>query len=183
MAVFSGKQILRAVFASGTKDTIEVIYNHKDEGEEPEYISVWVPATDPNNTELKGLRDEGWTFDRIQTASVEYYQSVKLAQRQRFEKIVGQQYIIDLKEEIAKQYEERYNQLASAETNLFQAVMSNNNNEDLLFKVKLAIFELTEVKDLKDRSLKQQIRTAKSLLQLFGLLNIVMSNSTNEQQV
>jgi hypothetical protein len=177
MAVFSGKQIVRAVFTSGQKDSIEVVYNHKDEGEEPEYISVWVPATDPTNEELKGLIEEGWTFDRIQTASVEYYQSVRTAQRQMFEKIVGEQYIIDLKASIAKEFEERYTQ----PTSILETVINNDTNEDVLFKTKLAIFEIPQVKNITDKVLKQEIRTATSLLQLFSLLNNIMKSSNNDE--
>ena len=183
MAVFSGKQIVRAVFTSSKKDVIEVVYNHKEEGEEPEYISVWVPATDPTNTELMGLREEGWTFDRIQTASVEYYESIRTAERQRFEKIVGEQYIKDLKDDIAKQFEERYAQLASSELNILQTILNNDTNDDALFKTKLAIFEIPQVKELSDRALKQEIRTAKSLLHLFSLLHNIMKSPNTDEPV
>lgn len=181
MAVFTGKQILRAIFTNNQKDTIEVVYNHNEAGQEPEYISVWLPATDPKNAELIGLKEEGWTFDKIQAASVEYYESTNNVRKQMFEKFVGEQYIRELKASVSQQYEERYAELANSELNILQTLLTNNTNEDVLFKTKLAMFEIPQVKELKDRALKQEIRTAKSLLQLFGLLDDIMKSSTNEQ--
>jgi hypothetical protein len=66
MAIFSGKQILRAVFTNNANDTIELVYNHKSDGIKPEYISIWIPATDPTNENLIALKEAGWSFERIQ---------------------------------------------------------------------------------------------------------------------
>jgi hypothetical protein len=94
-----------------------------------------------------------------------------------FEKIVGEQYIIDLKASIAKEFEERYTQ----PTSILETVINNDTNEDVLFKTKLAIFEIPQVKNITDKVLKQEIRTATSLLQLFSLLNNIMKSSNNDE--
>ena len=271
MAVFTGKQILKAVFTNNSNDTIEVIYNHKDEGEPPEYISVWVPATDPTNYELIGLKEEGWSLERIQREThahleqqkqahdarlfkmVEskvkeqleyYYQIVNEEANARIKAEVDKYYEIvnenanarikaelekyyeeaynvvneeanarikaeldryyqeadskvkqdldkyyeqieretkDTKQKIAQMYEQRYNEMLdtgpAVTTNVLQAVIDNNTDEDILFKTKLAVFDLQKVKDLKDRATKQKIRTAKSLMELFGALGPVLEES------
>jgi hypothetical protein len=59
-------------------------------------------------------------------------------------------------------------------TTIFQSVLENNSDEELLFKSKLAAFELPQIKDIKDRASKQKIRTAKSLMELFGILDLLL---------
>ncbi len=268
MAVFTGKQILRAVFTNNTNDTIEVVYNHKEDGEPPEYISVWVPATDPTNSELIGLKDEGWSFDRIQREThllleqqkqayearlykvVEskvkeqlehyykvvneevhaeanarikeevdrYYQIINEEANARIKEEVDKYYQIvneeanarvkqeldkyyqeadvkvkqnldsyyqeadqkikDARERIAQIYDSRYNEMLdtgpAVTTSILQAVLDNNTDEDVIFKTKLAIFDLQQIKDLKDRALKQKIRTAKTLAELLGALHVAL---------
>ena len=203
MAVFTGKQILRAVFTNNSNDTIEVIYNHKDEGESPEYISVWVPATDPTNYELIGLKEEGWSLERIQRETHAYLEEQKQAhdarmykmveskvkeQLEYYYKVVNEEVnarlgveLEDTKQKIAQMYEQRYNEMLdtgpAVTTNVLQAVLDNNTDEDILFKTKLAVFDIQKVKDLKDRATKQKIRTAKSLMELFGALGPVLEES------
>lgn len=177
MAVFTGKQILHAVFTNNSNDTIEVVYNHKEDGEPPEYISVWVPATDPTNVELIGLKEEGWSFERIQRQTHNYLEQQKQIRETRMLKLVDEK-VEQTRLEIAKMYEQRYNEMIDAgpavTTNVLQAVIDLNNDEDILFKTKLAVFDLQQIKDLKDRSSKQKIRTAKSLMELFGVLGAVL---------
>lgn len=245
MAVFSGKQILYAVFTNNANDTIEVVYNHKNDGEPPEYISVWVPATDPTNFELIGLKDEGWSFERIQRETHKRLEDQKQAHDARLYKMVESKvkeqlehyynivneeanarikaeldkyYDIaneeanarikaeidkyyeeadskvkedlnkyyqqinneakDTKEKIAQMYEQRYNEMLdtgpAVTTSILQAVFDNNSDEEVLFKTKLAVFDLHQIKNLKDRSTKQKIRTAKSLMELFGVLGSIL---------
>jgi hypothetical protein len=327
MAVFTGKQILRAVFTNNTNDTIEVVYNHKEDGEPPEYISVWVPATNPTNSELIGLKDEGWSFDRIQrethalleqqkqayearlykvveskvkeqlehyyqivneeanariktevdkyyqivneeanarikeevdkyyqmvneeanarikTEVDKYYQIVNeeanarikeevdryyqivneelnaeanariKTEVDRYYQIVNEEATARVKQELDKYYQEadvkvkqnldsyyqeadqklahareriaqiydsRYNEMLDAgptvTTNILQALLDNNTDEDVIFKTKLAIFDLQQIKDLKDRALKQKIRTAKTLAELLGALHVALAD-------
>lgn len=180
MAVFTGKQILHAVFTNNANDTIEVVYNHKEDGETPEYISVWVPATDPTNTELIGLKQEGWSFERIQRETHNYLEKQKQAREARMYKMVEEK-VEETKLKIAQMYEQRYNEMIDAgpvvTTNILQAVIELNNDEDILFKTKLAVFDLPQVKDLKDRASKQKIRTAKSLMELFGVLGAVLEET------
>ncbi len=247
MAVFTGKQILRAVFTNNANDTIEVVYNHKDEGEPPEYISVWVPATDPTNSELIGLKEEGWSFDRVQRETHNLLEQQKQAYEARLYKVVESKVkeqlehyykivneeanariktevdryyeivneeantrvkqeldkyyqeadskvkqsldkyyqeadsrVNDAKEKIAQMYDSRYNEMLDAgpaiTTSILQAVLDKNTDEDTIFKTKLAIFDLQQIKDLKDRSIKQKIRTAKTLMELLGELQVALAD-------
>lgn len=192
MAIFSGKQILKAVFTNNANDTIELVYDHKSDGIKPEYISIWIPATDPTNENLIALKEAGWSFERIQKETHENIDvMVKARQAQihqqidaKVKKQVDRYYeIINsetemTREQIATAYEQRYAEMIKTgpaiTTTVFQSVLDNNIDEELLFKSKLAAFELPKIKQLKDRSAKQKIRTAKSLMELFGILDLLL---------
>jgi hypothetical protein len=192
MAIFSGKQILRAVFTNNANDTIELVYDHKSDGKKPEYISIWIPATDPTNENLIALKEAGWSFERIQKETHENIDAmIKARQAQIHQQIdakvkeqVDRYYeIINsetemTREQIATAYEQRYAEMISTgpaiTTTVFQSVLDNNADEELLFKSKLAAFEIPKIKELKDRASKQKIRTAKSLMELFGILDSLL---------
>ena len=195
MAIFSGKQILKAVFTNNANDTIELVYDHKSDGIKPEYISIWIPATDPTNENLIALKEAGWSFERIQKETHENIDTmVKARQAQIHQQIdakvkeqVDRYYeIINsetemTREQIAAAYEQRYAEMINTgpaiTTTVFQSVLDNNADEELLFKSKLAAFELPQIKNLKDRSVKQKIRTAKSLMELFGILDSLLQEA------
>ena len=195
MAIFSGKQILKAVFTNNANDTIELVYDHKSDGIKPEYISIWIPATDPTNENLIALKEAGWSFERIQKETHENIDMmVKARQAQIHQQIdakvkeqVDRYYeIINsetemTREQIATAYEKRYAEMINTgpaiTTTVFQSVLDNNADEELLFKSKLAAFEIPRIKELKDRSSKQKIRTAKSLMELFGILDSLLQEA------
>ena len=173
MAIFSNKQILSAVFTNNANDTIEIVYNHSEEGETPKYISIWISATDPQNESLVALKQAGWSLERIQRQT-----HLKLEdQKKAYEAIIDARIALQLqvtKEQVASMYEQRYSDMLKTgpviTTTIFQSVLENNTDEEILFKSKLAAFEIPQIKDLKDRAFKQKIRTAKSLMELFGVL-------------
>ena len=195
MAIFSGKQIFKAVFTNNANDTIELVYDHKSDGIKPEYISIWIPATDPTNENLIALKEAGWSFERIQKETHENIDMmVKARQAQIHQQIdakvkeqVDRYYeIINsetemTREQIATAYEKRYAEMINTgpaiTTTVFQSVLDNNADEELLFKSKLAAFELPQIKNLKDRAVKQKIRTAKSLMELFGILDSLLQEA------
>jgi hypothetical protein len=192
MAIFSGKQILRAVFTNNVNDTIELVYNHKSDGIKPEYISIWIPATDPTNENLIALKEAGWSFERIQKETHENIDAMLKAraaqihqqidakvkeQVDRYYEIINSETEMT-REQIATAYEQRYAEMINTgpaiTTTVFQSVLDNNVDEELLFKSKLAAFEIPKIKELKDRASKQKIRTAKSLMELFGILDSLL---------
>jgi hypothetical protein len=195
MAIFSGKQILKAVFTNNANDTIELVYDHKSDGIKPEYISIWIPATDPTNENLIALKEAGWSFERIQkethenidvmlkARAAQIHQQIDAKVKEqvdRYYEIINSETEMT-REQIAAAYEQRYAEMINTgpaiTTTIFQSVLDNNADEELLFKSKLAAFELPPIKDLKDRASKQKIRTAKSLMELFGILDLLLQEA------
>jgi len=176
MAVFTDKEIVRAVFSNEEHDTIEVQYNHKDEGEEPEIISVHIPALDPDYSELKDLFDEGWDYERIQLETVTYNKEQGQAFRDIY-RFFAQNEV----KRIKHKFETKYKTLVEEEqldrdvsNSVVNEVLDKNEDEDILFRAKLAVFEIPEIKALKTkagRDKKQKIRTSETLLELFTILH------------
>ena len=55
-------------------------------------------------------------------------------------------------------------------------IIDNFENEDMVFKTKLAIFNLPEVKNNQDREIKMKVRKAKSVPELFAVYNDIQHN-------
>ena len=55
-------------------------------------------------------------------------------------------------------------------------IIDNFENEDMVFKTKLQIFDLPEVKNNKDREIKMKVRKAKSIPELFAVYNDIQHN-------
>lgn len=171
-APFKDKQIHSAFFTNEANDTIEVMYNQGSE-ESPEFISTFVPATDASNYMLRDLQSMGWDFEKIAITTV---------QRKRFEAALWNSVVKRHASEQIKaakqEYQTKIDEVAASAVvgsgDILSAVLKYNEDTDSLFRSKLAVFELDEIKQLKDRTLKQRIRTAKTFLQLFAVLNEVI---------
>ena len=55
-------------------------------------------------------------------------------------------------------------------------IIDNLKDEDMVFKTKLEIFNLPEVKNNKDREMKMKVRKAKSIPELFAVYNDIQHN-------
>lgn len=167
---FTGKQIKTAFFTNEAHDTIEVVYNDAADGEEPHFISVYVPGIDLTNYDLQNLFAEGYSFERIQKETVinnthQYYVYRRLVKAEAAAEI----------EKIKKQYEDKYNELSTSGVGDFSSVplliLNNNADEEYVFKAKLALFESPMIKDIKNVKGKAKVRGAKTLLELFTAVN------------
>lgn len=180
MAEFTGKEIARAVYTNEAHDTIMVeYYNGKvlDDGSRvliPVYIS-----SDPNATYLKELFAEGYDFERIQRETVINNQQQLMAWRQ----MVKAEAAIEIAK-VKRDYEKKYDRLISNsgvinKQTLLSAVIESNQTEEILFRTKLEMFDLLEVKKSTSKDIKRKIRNAKSLLELFGILNDIMKTQND----
>lgn len=104
----------------------------------------------------------------------------------------------ELDEQVKQRYEEadayKESQIQEIKTNLLskfnkpsapirytpekvaEYIIDNFENEDMVFKTKLAIFNLPEVKNNQDREIKMKVRKAKSVPELFAVYNDIQHN-------
>lgn len=57
-----------------------------------------------------------------------------------------------------------------ADSTIINVLIDSNKDEETIFKAKLAIFQLSKVKDNKDKSIKSKIRKSTSLAELIEIL-------------
>jgi len=65
-------------------------------------------------------------------------------------------------------------------TPTLQKIAKYNEDTESLFKLKLEIFELPEVKESTNRQLKAKIRKSKNCFEIFGVLYKLIGQSDNE---
>ena len=58
--------------------------------------------------------------------------------------------------------------LALSSDDFVKQLLNYNDDEDFLFKTKLALFNSPEIKSLNDREAKMNIKKSKTLLELFA---------------
>ena len=152
MAIFSGK-IIEAYYSNSENDTVEVIYK---EGEQAinHYLKV-----DFKNQDFKDLIEE-YDTDKIAASTI----------------IRNRQY--------AKQLSDMVDQGIKSKTDIKQKVsveeyidsMLNFNSSDkqsteILFALKVKIFEQDKVKNCKDKELLKQLRSSKNSVELISVFS------------
>ena len=173
--IFAGR-VQDARFTNEQNDTIEITYE-KDGVVHPYYISV-----DPVHPAYKALMAEGWDIEKIQKATIDFNR----AQSRNFNNVIDGQiteYKKELRKEFQKELDRRVGELREAEvtkSQLFKTVIDNNTDEEVIFKVKLAIFDLPEIKSLKDRAGKMRLRKAKTLIQTLAIFEELLETTHNE---
>lgn len=176
MTEFTGKEIIRAVYTNEAHDTVMVeFYNGQVNADGSRVIIPMYISSDPNSTNLKALFAEGYDFERIQKETVIHNAEQAMAYR-KLVKAEAAFEINKVKAEYQKKYEEMLgNSVAADKTSVLSLLLEFNEDEEALFRTKLAIFELPQLKAVTDKEVKQKIRTSKTLLELFGILNSIIN--------
>jgi len=152
MAIFSGK-IIEAYFANSENDVVEVIYEQGTQA-----INHYLPV-DYNNQDFKDLVSE-YSTDKIAEAT--------MARNKRY----------------AQQLSDIVDQGIKAKTDLKQRVSVEDfvksilnfdpkdpRCKEMLFTIKVEIFETQKVKNSIDKEKKSRLRTAKTPLELLASYN------------
>ena len=143
--MFNKENFISATFTSGEYRYAEVLYTHNDK-----IHPHIVDTSDLEHPDTKRLL-ELYSMDELHETT---YNSNK-EQRQAFENTVMK---------IAKS-EGLVNQLSSM-SDIVNKLFSDNENEDHLFELKLALFELDIIKDSKAKKRKTDLRKAKSKVEI-----------------
>ena len=152
MAIFSGK-IIEAYFANSENNTVEVIY---DDGKKA--VNHYLPV-DFNNKDFKDLIEE-YDTDKIAEATI----ARNRRYAQQLSNIVdsGIKAKTDLKQKIS--VEDFVKKI------LFFDPKDDEANE-ILFSLKIQVFEIDKIKNCKDNSYKSKLRSAKTPLELLTVFN------------
>jgi len=82
----------------------------------------------------------------------------------------------EVKEELLSKFNKPGVPIRYTPEKVAEYIIDNFENEDMVFKTKLAIFNLPEVKNNQDREIKMKVRKAKSIPELFAVYNDIQYN-------
>jgi len=152
MAIFSGK-IIEAYFANSENNTVEVIY---EDGKKA--INHYLPV-DYNNQDFKDLIAE-YSTDKIAEATI--------SRNRRYA-----QQLSDIVDAGMKAKAIQKNRVSSEE--IVRSILNFDPKDpkckEILFTIKVEIFETEKVKGSKDKEKKSALRTAKTPLELLIAYN------------
>ena len=160
--MFTKKNVITARFINDEHTTIEVVHTIKSDEKAHAYIFEY----DKDCDEMKQLDKIGWDLERIQEETAGYKRE---ASRLHDESVAA----------AAQQWLEanptRIENIVNVSvTDIIGSIIDKNEDEDTLFKAKLAVMELDDIKKSKDTKLKQEIRKAKTLIEVVSYLQKVM---------
>ena len=154
MTKLFNNNVTSAKFIDEDLTTIEVLYGVGDE------TISYALQVDPESGPFKALIEEGWDLDKITKETIR----VKREESRVFNDMVD--YWVNVERikliEAGKVNALKVEKIDKSE--IFNFLNDNDDDEEAIFKLKLAIFEVKKIKDIKDRSGKLKIRKAKTVL-------------------
>ena len=164
---FEDKEVFNVFFMNEAHDTVEVHWSDPNEKEKKLRL-YQLDFTDLDHPDVRSIIAKGFTAEKIQKDTIEENQAQAKAFKDTLRFMAG----VEMEEMEAK-YKERIADLERTQgMDAAQIVplVVNNTDDDVLFKAKLAAFELDKVEKSRSKTLKSDIRQAESLIKLFGIL-------------
>lgn len=140
-------ELISARFTNSEKTTIEAVYNDKSDDNNPFAFIIEAKEDDVNYQNL--LKDI--SEDQLHENTYKYI----IEERKTFEEAV----LTIAKKEGMIEDTRKQDDLEV----LMRCIKLHGNDKEFLFKLKLAVFELDEIKENTDRSLKSQLRKAETV--------------------
>jgi hypothetical protein len=165
--MFTKKNVITARFINDEHTTIEVVHTIKSDEKAHAYIFEY----DKDCDEMKQLDKIGWDLERIQEETAGYKRE---ASRLHDESVAAaaQQWLEANPPEIVTEIETIIENIKVDD--IIGSIISKNKDEDTIFRSKLAVMELDDVKKSKDTKAKQEIRKANTLIEVIGQLKNFM---------
>jgi len=152
MAIFSGK-IIEAYFANSENNTVEVIYNDGKKA-----VNHYLPV-DFNNKDFKDLLEEHDT-DKIAEATI--------ARNRRYAQQLSD--IVDSGIKAKTDLKQKISVEDFTKKILFFDPKDDEANE-ILFSLKIQVFEIDKIKNCQDNEYKSRLRSAKTPVELLTVYN------------
>lgn len=185
MAIFSGK-ILTAHYIDPEYSIVELTYTGEDGG-----VYAHALRVDPNNPEWQALLEDGWDQDKLAEGTAEYKRQssfdfntqVNSAAKDMVKEMLAQETErLSKLEEKALHKLNRLNNLEYnarkvvdlADQNIYEHIISHNEDKDELFKFKLWALELEAVKN-SDKEIKSKIRKVAKITEGIVLIHNILN--------
>ena len=157
--MFTKENVITARFINEEHTTIEVLHTIKGDDKARPYILEY----DKDSEDFQALAKAGWDLEAVTDATAEYKRDTSRI----YDESIHTAAMKYLKENPTEVIVEKN----VVVTDIIGTIMANNEDEDMLFKAKLAAMELDIVKASKDTKVKSDIRKAKSLIEVIAKIN------------
>ena len=157
--MFTKENVISSRFINNEHTTIEVVHTIEDD----EKAHAFILEYDKDSQDFQALEKAGWDLERVTEETVGYKREYSRMHNESIEAAAMEW----LKENPTEVFIEKPIQVAD----IIGTIISKNEDEDTLFKAKLAIMELDSAKESKETKVKQDIRKAKSLIELISHMN------------
>ena len=163
--MFTKENVISARLSNEAHTTIEVVHTIKGDDKAHSYILEY----DKDSQDFQALEKAGWDLERITEETVGYKreasrlhdESVAAAAQEWLKENPPEEVVIERIENIKVD-------------DIIGSIISKNKDEDTIFRAKLAIMELDDVKKSKDTKVKQEIRKANTLIEVVSKLEKFM---------
>ena len=151
--MFTKKNVITARFINEEHTTIEVLHTIKGDDKARPYILEY----DKDSEDFQALAKAGWDLEAVTEETMAYKKEASSMWNNAIN-------------EAAAEMNKTNKPVTIANDEVMNKVLELNEDEDTLFKAKLTIMELDIVKKSKDTKVKQEIRKAKSLMEVISTL-------------
>ena len=165
-AIFSNS-IISAYYFDEDYATIEVLYEISDE------IHNYIVEVNPDNVDYQALLAEGWDTDKLAKSTEQYKREQSFEFNNAIQASVDtilEQSKNTIKQEWLDELAKKPDVLDIRSSNpfisgdMFDLILENNTDKDMLFKFKLWALELDNIK-ASNKTIKNEIRKSNSILE------------------
>ena len=151
--MFTKKNVITARFINDSHTTVEVVHTIKGDDKAHAYFFEYNKDCD----EMKQLDKAGWDLEIITDETMAYKKEASRVYNEVINAAAAEM--------------NKTNEASILSSDIIEMIIANNEDEDVLFKAKLSVMELDMVKESKSTKAKQDIRKAKSLIELISEMN------------
>ena len=163
--MFTKKNVITAKFIDEDHITIEVLHTIKGDDKAHSYILEY----DKDSQDFQALEKAGWDLERVTEETVGYKRDANRMHNKSIEAAAQEWIKENPPEEVVI---ERIENIKVDD--IIGSIVSKNEDEDTIFRSKLAVMELDIVKQSKATKAKQEIRKANTLIEVIGQLKNFM---------
>jgi hypothetical protein len=163
--MFTKENVITARFINDEHTTIEVVHTIKDDEKAHAYILEY----DKDSKDFQALEKAGWDLERVTEETMGYKREASRIHNESIETAAQEWLKENPPEEVVV---ERIENIKVDD--IIGSIVSKNEDEDIIFRSKLAVMELDIVKESKATKVKQEIRKAKTLIDVIVNLKKIM---------
>jgi hypothetical protein len=165
--MFTKKNIITARFIDNDHITIEVLHTIKGD----EKAHVYILEYDKDSEDFQALEKAGWDLERITEETMGYKREASRIHDKAIE-AAAQEWLVQNPPDVIIETIQEIENIKVVD--IVNSILELNEDEDTIFKSKLAIMELDIVKNSKETNVKQEIRKAKTLIEVISNLKKFM---------